>query len=185
MTRVELALDQVWPLPLQQRVAQYLKERWPTVEWKWLPLPWSQRDARNGPLLALLGGTANVPPGDPADVAVIRREWDSRDDPVTALDGLRPLLDFQVARIIAPKDGIDPNRHIELLPGSLTRRALLSLPHPIGQPLPAVPRVNAALCLGAIGCAQCLEVCAAEAIRISDNGVRIEADQCQTGGACV
>lgn len=185
MAQVELAVDQDWPLPLQQRAMEYLYERWPAVEWKRLTLPWSHRDAREGPVLALLGLTATAPPADPSDLAVIRRNWGTVDDPVAAFDRLRPSIDFQVARLLTPKDGADPLRRLEILPGQLTRRALLSLPHPVGLPLPALPRVNAALCQGAKGCGQCRQVCAADALSISGNAIHIEANRCQTCGACV
>lgn len=181
MPEIELVLDPELKQSCRDALWRHLTARWPEISLRPLRLPLPRRDARDGPLLAVLTPGATPPPGDPGELAVVRCDATQ----ATPAESLLLQIDLEVGRIGAERSGQGPQRDVSPPPREVTRRALLQIPLPIGHPLPAVPWSEAELCLHQKSCDHCKTACPVGAIAFESGSAAIRQDICTGCGACI
>ncbi len=181
MPQIEIGLDPELPKALAPALRGHLEERWPDVAWTPLRLPAARRDARDGPLLVVLGPGAPSPPGDPGELAVVR--W-SGDADAAGREPLFLQVDLELGRITTLRSGSAPEREVSPPPREVTRRALLQIPLPLGRPLPPVPWLGSGVCLHGGGCELCAAVCEKGALTFPGATAAIDPSLCTGCGAC-
>lgn len=106
----------------------------------------------------------------------------ARTDPVCGQETAALQLAASAARLAAFPGSEPEHLRISFARGSVSRRAVLSLPPFVYEP---VARVDQSACLGGERCGLCISACPHGSISVTDGGVDVDRGGCLACGLCV